>query len=334
MKCLVTGATGFAGGHLARKLARQGHAVRALVRPGSSFQHLVEAGIEIFEGQIARRQDVIGAAAGVEQIYHVAAVYRTAGHPDHYYRNVNVGGTVNVLEAARAADCERVVHCSTVGVHGHVEQPPASETYRIKPGDIYQKTKLEAEVEVQEAISRGQPVTIVRPAAIYGEGDLRFLKLFRAIKKRRFVMIGPGTVRLHMVYIEDLVNGFMLCGSSPAALRETFIIAGPEAPTLNQLSAEVADAVGVPPSRMRIPITPVYVAGWLCETVCRPLGIDPPLHRRRVSFFDHHREFDVGKAKRLLHYEPSVSIAEGLRRTARWYSDQGLLPPNGDSTRS
>lgn len=327
MKCLVTGATGFTGGHLARTLAREGHHVRALVRPGSSTQHLLDAGIEIFEGQLTRKDDVEAATVGLDHVYHVAAVFRTAGHPDSYYHDVNVGGTVNVLEAARKAGCERVVHCSTVGVHGHIEQPPANEDYRTKPDDIYQATKLEGEMQAREAIARGQPVSIVRPGPIYGEGDTRFLKLFKAIQKRRFIMIGSGDVRLHMVHVDDLVRGIMLCGTVPQALGEVFIIAGPEAPTLNQLTAEAARAMGVPPPRIKIPVAPIYAAGWLCETMCVPLRINPPLHRRRVGFFTHHREFDVGKAKRLLGYQPAVSVAEGVRRTAEWYSEQGLIAP-------
>ena len=325
MRCLVTGATGFTGGHLAAALLLRGHQVRALVRPGSHAADLASAGVETFEGQLTRRDDVIAAAAGCDQIYHIAAVFRTAGHPDSYYRDVNVGGTVNVLTAAAHHGCERVVHCSTGGVHGHVENPPADETYRFKPDDVYQQSKLEAEMEAAAAIRRGERVTIFRPGGIYGEGDLRFLKLFRSIQRRRFVMIGPGTTRLHMVHVDDLVDGILLCGSSAAALGEVFLLSGPEAPTLNEIAATAAQIVGVPEPRLHIPVWPVYAAGWLCEMLCVPLGIDPPLHRRRVGFFTHHREFDIGKARRLLGYAPKVSIRAGIERTIRWYEAQGLM---------
>ena len=327
MKCLVTGATGFTGGYLARALLRDGHQVRALVRPGSASAALTDAGIEVVEGQLTRADDVAAAARGCEQIYHIAAVFRTAGHPDSYYREVNVGGTLNVLEAARRHGCERVVHCSTGGVHGHVANPPADENYPFQPDDIYQRTKLEAEMEVTAASRRGQPVAIFRPGAIYGEGDLRFLKLFRSIQKRQFVMIGTGQTRLHMVHVDDMVQGIMLCGSRPEALGQVFLIAGPEAPTLQEIANVTADIVGVPPPRLRIPVWPVYSAAWLCEMVCVPLRIDPPLHRRRVGFFTHHREFDIGKARRLLGFAPQVSVRDGIARTVRWYREQGLMSP-------
>ena len=327
MRCLVTGATGFTGGHLARTLAEHGHHVRALVRPGSSTERLVHPRIELIEGQLTNPANVKAAAEACDKIYHIAAVFRTAGHPDSYYREVNVGGTINVLQAAEAVGCERVVHCSTAGVHGHVEHPPADESYRCKPDDIYQQTKLEGEMEARAAIHRGQRVTIFRPGAIYGEGDLRFLKLIRAIQRRRFAMIGPGTTRLHMVHVDDMVEGILLCGDLPSALGEIFLLAGPDVPTLNEIVALAADIMGAPRPRLRIPVWPVYVAGWACESLCVPLGIDPPLHRRRIGFFTHHREFDIGKAKRLLKFAPKIAVREGIERTIRWYASQGLLSP-------
>ncbi|HET9106390.1 MAG TPA: NAD-dependent epimerase/dehydratase family protein [Steroidobacteraceae bacterium] len=326
---LVTGATGFTGGNLARRLAASGEHVRALVRDASKAESLRASGIDVRVGQLTSLDDVTAAARGCDQIHHIAAVFRTAGHPDSYYRDVNIGGTRNVLEAARRLDLERVVHCSTVGVHGHIEEPPASETYRFAPGDIYQRTKLEGELAVQEAARRGQRVTIVRPSPIYGEGDLRFLKLYRAVARGVFVMIGSGTPKLHLVHIDDLVDGIVLASSSEAALGEVFILAGPQAPTLNELVGHIARALGVAAPRWRVPLWPVKTAGILCESVCVPLRIEPPLHRRRVAFFTHHREFDCSKARRLLGYAPRVTPAEGIARTAAWYRAAGYLLGEG-----
>ncbi len=322
---LVTGATGFTGGHLARRLAAAGHRVRALVRDAARAQPLLASGIDVRVGELTSLNDVLDAARGCDQIHHIAAVFRTAGHPDSYYREVNIGGVRNVLQAARRVDCERVVHCSTGGVHGHIAQPPASETYPFGPGDIYQRTKLEGELAAQAAARRGQPVTIVRPGPIYGEGDLRFLKLYRAVARGVFVMIGSGTPKLHLVHIDDLVDGILLCSRSQAALGEVFILAGPEAPTLNEIVRHIAHALGVPEPRWHIPVWPVKAAGMLCESICVPLRIEPPLHRRRVAFFTHHREFDCAKARRLLGYAPKVRPAEGIGRVTVWYRAAGYL---------
>lgn len=322
---LVTGATGFTGGNLARRLVGRGDKVRALVRDAARAESLAADGIDVRVGELTSLEDVIAAARGCEQIHHIAAVFRTAGHPDSHYHDVNVGGTRNVLEAARRLDCERVVHCSTGGVHGHIASPPATESYRFCPGDVYQRTKLEGELAASAAARRGQRVVIVRPGPIYGEGDLRFLKLYRAIARGMFVMIGSGRPKLHMVHIDDLVDGIALCGDVEAAVGEVFILAGPEAPTLNEIVQHIARALGVAPPKWRIPVWPVMTAGFLCESICVPLRIDPPLHRRRVAFFTHHREFDCSKAMRLLGYAPKVSAAEGIGRTAEWYRAAGYL---------
>jgi dihydroflavonol-4-reductase len=331
---LVTGATGFTGGKLARRLVDQGVSVRALLRSREKAQSLVADGVDVRIGQLTSLNDVVAAARGCDQIHHIAAVFRTAGHPDSYYHEVNVGGTQNVLEAARRLDCERVVHCSTGGVHGHIADPPAGETYPFGPGDIYQRTKLEGELAAAAAARRGQRVVIVRPGPIYGEGDLRFLKLYRAIARGVFVMIGSGTPKLHMVHIDDLVDGILLCSTSEAAIGEVFILAGPQAPTLNEIVRDIAQSLGVAAPRWRIPVWPVKAAGLFCESICVPLRIDPPLHRRRVAFFTHHREFDCSKAARLLGYAPKVSPAEGIARTAEWYRNAGYLGrPSGGAQR-
>lgn len=325
---LVTGATGFTGGALARRLRREGHTVRALVRSASRAQDLGDIGVELIEGDLTRSDDVDRAVAGCERVYHIAATFRTAGHPDTYYADVNVGGTANVLSAARKHDVARTVHCSTVGVHGHVSRIPSDETAPYNPGDIYQETKLEGELLAQAAMAEGQPVSIVRPAGIYGPGDLRFLKLFKTVHRRTFRMFGSGVVPYHFTYIDDLVDGIVLCGEHPAAVGEVFIIAGDDYVSLNELIRMVADAVGVKPPRGHLPLWPLLTAARLCEAVCRPLGVDPPLHVRRCEFFIKARAFTNEKARTMLGYRARTPLEQGIRQTAAWYFEQGLLTGN------
>lgn len=323
---LVTGATGFTGGALARALLARGQRVRALVRSAAKARPLADLGVELVEGDIVREEDVDRAVAGCSRVYNIAAVYRTAGHSDRYYHDVNVSGAKNVLVAARKHGVERTVHCSTVGVHGHVSRYPSDENAPYNPGDIYQRTKLEGERRAHAAIALGQPVSVVRPAGIYGPGDLRFLKLFRTVRNRTFRMFGDGELPYHLTYIDDLVQGIILCGEHPAAVGEIFIICGDEYVTLNRLVELVADTVGVAPPRGHLPLAPLLAAARLCEALCRPLGIDPPLHMRRCEFFIKARAFTNAKARRVLGYAPEFSLARGLNLTADWYRSQGLLP--------
>ena len=324
---LVTGATGFTGGHLARVLRNRGYRVRALVRPSTDGSGLERDGVEVVTGDITNRDDVVHAARDVDAIYHLAALYRTAGHPDRVYREVNVYGTRHVLEAADRQSVRRVVHCSTIGVHGAITEVPSNEESPFNPGDIYQETKLEGELLAQEAFSNGLSGSIVRPTGIYGPGDLRFLKLFRSVRSGRFFMVGSGEVYYHLSHIDDLVQGFLLCGEEPAAIGNVYIIGSEEYQTLNEFVARVAAAVGVDPPRRHVPLWPVMAAAVACERICTPLRINPPLHKRRVEFFVKPRAFSVEKAKRELGFTPRVPLDEGLRRTAAWYVQEGLLPP-------
>jgi nucleoside-diphosphate-sugar epimerase len=261
---------------------------------------------------------------GVGVVYHIAAAYREAKHPDSYYFDVNVGGTGHVLDAARVEGVQRVVHCSTAGVHGEVTTIPADECAPMNPGDVYQDSKLEGERLAMSAFQSGLPGVVFRPVGIYGPGDTRFLKLFK-MASGPFRMFGSGEVLYHLTYIEDLVDGIILCGERPEALGEVFLLAGPRYTTLNELLELVARALGRPKPYGRLPLWPLLAAATLCEAVCRPLGIDPPLHRRRCDFFVKDRAFTSEKARRALGYEPRVDLETGLARTAAWYYGAGLL---------
>jgi dihydroflavonol-4-reductase len=326
MRVALTGASGYTGGRLLEALCRRGDEVRALVRPASVSEPLKTSGATLVEGDLSDPGALARLVEGADAVVHVAAVYRTAGHPDSYYRDVNVGGTARLLEAALAGGVRRFVHTSTVGVHGHVENPPADETAPIAPGDIYQATKAEAEaLALDFHRSRGLGVAVVRPGAIYGPGETRLLKLFRAIARGRYAIVGGGRSFYHPVYVDDLLQGFLLALERDEAVGESFLICGPEYVTQRELAALVARHTGGKVLPLRIPARPVQWAGDLVEAVCVPLGIDPPLHRRRVDFWTKSRAFSIEKARRVLGYDPKVSLEEGIARTAAWYRENGWL---------
>lgn len=324
----MTGASGFTGGRLCAYLQSIGVEVRALARGTSDVSHLINLGVEIVTGDLTEDVELDDAVRGIDTIFHVAAAFRAEGIPKETFRATNVEGTRRMLEAAERADVRRFLHTSTVGVQGHIDEGPANEEYRFNPGDHYQQSKLDGELLARSFGDAGRlPVTIVRPAGIYGPGDLRFLKLFRFIRDRRFKMIGSGEVGYHLTYIDDLVRGMVIAATHEDAVDEVFTIGGREHVTLSRLVSLVAAALDVvpPKQRFRIPVAPVMAAATVCETICRPLGIQPPLFRRRVDFFTHHRAFDVSKASRVLGFKANVELEEGLRRTAAWYRTEGLL---------
>jgi nucleoside-diphosphate-sugar epimerase len=327
---LVTGATGFTGGHLATTLARRGYQVRALVREKSRARFessdAAQAGVVASLGDLTDAAAVRRAAEGAAVVYHIAATYREAGQPDSAYTAINIDGTRHVLEAAKSAGARRVVHCSTGGVHGHIDHPPATEDAPLGPGDVYQETKLAAENLARDfGLREHFEVVVARPIGIYGPGDTRFLRMFRGIARGRFPILGSGDVFYHLTYIDDLVEGFRLCGETPGAAGRTYLLAGPRYTTLNELTRLVAKELGVAPPRLHLPVWPFWMAGLACEIVCVPLRIEPPLYRRRVDFFTKSRAFDIARARTELGYAPKVDLEEGIHRTAAWYRDKGLL---------
>lgn len=324
---LVTGATGFTGGHLVRALAEDGYQVRSIVRTASKARDL-PVGVDVREADITNPAEVARAMEGVGTVYHLAAAYREASHREEGYWRVNVGATRNLLEAAAAAGVERFVHCSTVGVHGHIAEPPADETAAYAPGDAYQRTKCEAEImALSYARNRGLPLTVARPTAIYGPGDRRLLKMFRMVAKGTFVMLGKRDSYYHMVYVDDLIQGLRLLGSHPAAVGEVFILGGDRYYPLQTIAGMIADLLGVRRPWLRLPAAPFQLAGSLCEAICVPFGIEPPIYRRRVDFFTKSRAFSIEKARRILGYNPRVPIETGLRHTLDWYLRSGLVTP-------
>jgi nucleoside-diphosphate-sugar epimerase len=304
----------------------RGDNVRVLARKLDS-PALAGLDVEVVRGSVEDVEAVKSAVSGVDRVYHLAAAYRSAGIANQAYHSIHVKGTENVMEAALRQGVSRVVHCSTVGVHGHIDHPPAAETYRFSPGDVYQETKLIGEqVAWRYYRERGLPVSVIRPTAIYGPGDLRLLKLFKIAFRTRPIILGNGKVYYHMVYVQDLVQGFLLAGEKKEAVGESFIVGGEECLALEDLIGLIREVMGLHETGViKLPAAPLQWAGSICERLCVPFGIEPPIYRRRVDFFTKSRSFDISKAKRLLGYEPKTDLRAGLKQTGMAYRESGLL---------
>jgi nucleoside-diphosphate-sugar epimerase len=264
--------------------------------------------------------------AGVEVVHHLAAAFRETNVPDTFYAKVNVEGTRNVMESAQEHGVAKVVYCSTCGVHGNVDRPPAGEDAPIHPADYYQRTKYDGEVVVGEFAARGMKTVTLRPAAIYGPGDPgRFLMIFRRVARGRFPMFGSGRTYYHPLYIDNLVDAFLLAMRPGVGEGNAYLIADDRYVSIDELVRQVGEAMGVPLQIRHYPIWPLVAAGHLCEKTLRPLGIDPPIFPRRVDWFRQNRAFAIDRAVSDLGYRPAVGLAEGLKRTAEWYRREGYL---------
>jgi nucleoside-diphosphate-sugar epimerase len=327
MRVLVTGGTGFTGSHLVRRLLDKGDEVLVVDnQKGLFYEELKQLGAKIELGSVTDQPLMKKMVAGCELVYHIAAAFRQLNVPEQHYWDVNVEGTRHLVNAAFASGVRRFIYCSTQGVHGHIKNPPGNEESPIEPEDYYQLTKYEGEKVVQEYVSRGLDAVIVRPTAIYGPGDPeRFLILFRLAKRKSFLMFGNGETFYHPVYIDNLVDAFELAGEKPGIRGETYIIGDERYYTITDLVRNVADALGVSVRIRYLPFRPLWTAACICETVCKPLRVSPPLFRRRVDWFRQVRAFSIEKAKTQLGYHPNVDLLTGLRRTAQWYAERGYV---------
>ncbi|NQT92360.1 MAG: NAD-dependent epimerase/dehydratase family protein [Lentisphaerae bacterium] len=323
---LVTGASGFVGGHLVRLLVDRGVPVRGMVRDEAKAGVVRESGAEVVVGDLQDIESLRQAVKGVGKVYSIASLFRQAGLPEAVFHDINAEGIRRLFDVSIEAGVERLIHCSTVGVLGHIADPPGTEESPFSPGDMYQRTKLEGEKIALDYYRSGRMRgVVIRPAMIYGPGDTRNLKLFRMIAKRRFFYVGPGRQHVHFIDVRDLANAFTLAMSKEDVNGEVYIIAGEKAVMLREMADLVADRLGVPKPFLHLPVKPMQWLGSACEAVCTPLHINPPIFRRRVDFFTKNRHFDASKAARDLGFHPAHSFEDEVSDIIDWYRAQGWV---------
>jgi nucleoside-diphosphate-sugar epimerase len=327
-RLLITGATGFIGSRLALFANHAGIDVVATGRVANESEHtryndLRAAGVKIVSGDLQRREFVRSVLEGRTKVIHLAAAQHEAHLPDSYFRATNVDATALLLEESRKAAIQRFVYGSTIGVYG-TQPGPLDETSPTRPDNIYGATKLEAELAVRR-FDQDLQTCIVRISETYGPGDLRLLKLFQAIDRGRFAMIGDGANRRQLIHVADLVRGLLIAGQHPAAVGETFVFAGREVLTTAEMIAAIARALGRDPPRRRLPLWPFATAAVVLETTLRPLRIQPPLHRRRLDFFRKSFTFSTAKAHTLIGFRAETEFRAGATDAANWYRSRGRL---------
>ena len=326
-RALVTGATGFTGSVLVKKLVDQGVEVVAIARPSSNTEAFAGMSVEWLRGDVFDEELIDKATQGVNYIFHMVTPFREAKSPDVGYYNVHVLSTQLLAKAAlKQPDFRRFVHVSTIGVHGHVDRPPGDENCPLKPGDIYQETKLQGEQWIKEfGEQQGLPVAVVRPAGIYGPGEKRLLKIYKWVAKKWVPVIGKGGNLLHFIHVDDLTDFFIVAATHPKAVGEVFICGSKEAMTFKDMVSLIGAYYGVSPQFIKVPAGPIFALGDLFEVLFRPLGIEPPIYRRRLAFYTKDRSFNTSKMRNLVGFTPAHSDEEGLKELAQWYLDNGWI---------
>jgi nucleoside-diphosphate-sugar epimerase/2-polyprenyl-3-methyl-5-hydroxy-6-metoxy-1,4-benzoquinol methylase len=332
MNILITGGTGFIGSRLALKCREKGFSVRCFGQRNTEAEsensrELEQRGVELVFGSILDERELAQAVKGIDLVVHLAAAQHEANVPDQHFWDVNVHGTQRLLEACVSAGVKRFVHGSTIGVYGDASRP-IDETSTCRPENIYGVTKLEGERLALTYRDRIELV-VIRISETYGPGDRRLLKLFKAIQKKRFFKIGNSRNLHQLMYVDDLVDGILKAAETTAGLGEIILLVGSRALTTEEMVETIADELKVKLPAFRLPIYPFTALAFLLEILLRPLGIQPPLHRRRMDFFRKSFSFLTAKARDLLGFAPQYSFQQGVAETARWYRSQGWLKAAG-----
>jgi nucleoside-diphosphate-sugar epimerase len=317
MRVLITGAGGFIGSHLVDSQLKHGYDVRAVDLHLDLLKHQAAYPcLEAIRGDITEMNIVQKLVDDIDVVYHLASAHLDVSLSDEHYHRVNVGATLSLLEAAQQAAVKRFVHCSSVGVIGDVEHPPADETTECHPVNIYERTKLEGErVALDFARRTGFPVVVVRPAWVYGPRCPRTAKLFRTISKGRFPIFGSGRNMRHPVYITDAIRGLELCAQTPNVEGEIFIIAGETPVESRELVNVISQQLNVRAQTINLPIFLGQTAGLALELAFRLVGRQPPFSRRSMDFFLKHNAYTIAKARSRLNYRPQVQLVQGIQKT-------------------
>jgi nucleoside-diphosphate-sugar epimerase len=323
---LVTGATGFLGASLVSRLLSDCVRVRVLARSAMKAKPFADRGAQIVVGDIADPRAVRAAVAGAHVVYHLAGRLLLPGVPARVYRQTHVEGTKLILaRCQQEPGLVRFIHCSTTGVLGITGDRPADENAPLRPTNMYEETKAEAELSVRDAVRAGFPAVIARPGLVYGPGDLHLLPFFRSVLARRFRPIGRRTVWLHPIYINDMIDGLLRCGDRAAAVSECFHLAGSSPVPLAGLAGAIAEAGGMRKPQGYIPMPAAQAVAIIGDRLPPSLKRSAPLTSSRLDFLTHSRVYDVSKARRLLDFTATTDLAAGIVQTMAWYAHHGYL---------
>jgi dihydroflavonol-4-reductase len=327
MKVLVTGATGFLGGHLARLLVKRGETVRALVRPSNDGRVLDGLPVERVSGDLRDAESIERAVQGAEVIYHVAADYRLwARDPGEIYA-ANVGGARNLLVAARRAKVTKIVYTSTVATFAvpRADSLPNESTAATLAQMIghYKRSKWQAEQEVLQAAREGLPITVVNPTTPVGPGDAKPTPTGRIIldflRGRMPAYVDTG---LNFVPVEDVAAGHILAAELGKP-GERYILGG-ENLSLKQALHMLAQVSSRPAPRVRLPHVVALAAGYMDAARASLLGVEPRIPLEGVRMSRHNMFVDDSKARRELGFA-SASVQAALQRAVQWYEANGYV---------
>ena len=327
--CLVTGATGFVGSHIAERCVESGLTVRALVRPTSDTALLREWGVTLVEGDLFDVGALAQGMDGADYVFHAAAKVGDWGSIDAF-RRVNVDGLAVVLDAACQARPQRFIHISSLGVYRNGHHYGTDETVSPTRGaDEYTNTKIKGERMVMAAhAERGLPVTVFRPGFIYGPRDRNVLpRLLDALRKQRIMWLGDGTQKANSIYVENLVDAIFLALDKPESVGQVYNVTDAQGIDKREFITTVAREAGFHVPRRGVPLWVGVVFAEVFEALYRLARSEeaPILNKARVKFLGLNLDFSCEKACRQLGYAPRVEFHQAIHQSVEWFRHNGYL---------
>ncbi len=330
--CLVTGASGFIGGHVVDRLLRDGRRIRCLVRPTSDLRRLDGLDVELAFGDLTSPSSLVRAVDGCRYVVHCGAMVSDWALVEEI-RAVNVGGTTDLLAASVAAGIERFIHLSSTDVYGYPGGQAIDETH--PPGRFrnwYAETKLEAEREVSRVgAGSSLKVVILRPATVYGPRSQEVVgEMAAAIRGRHMVVVEGGRAVAGLTYVENLTDATALALDHEAAHGQAFNVTDGLPITWRRFLDDLAAGLGYPRVRWSLPYGVANGAAVSCECGYRllrrltRLRTPPLLSRQAVHVLGRPQDFSNAKAQRVLGWKPRVDYATGLAATVRWLAEEFL----------
>lgn len=328
MRYLVTGATGFIGPFLIRKLSSLGHTCRCLMRKGSNIDALKEFNVDYVTGDVTDAATLHYIAEGIDCLIHMA----TLGHMSNFtvsenmFDEVNVHGTVNIMKTAQSAGVKQIVHCSSVAAMGICKDMPATEKSECFPHHPYGRSKLKAEKEVLQMVKQnGLPAVIIRFSMVYGPGDKRdMLKLTRMAKKGLFPRVGKKAKLTPLIHVEDAVEG-ILAATEKGKPGEIYLITNPRSEEFDNIRMVIQEALGIKKTALYIPERLALAMAFFAEKTFSLFGKTPPVSRKNIESTLADRVFSIEKAQKELGFNPKINPNAGIKETVDWYKKKGWI---------
>jgi ornithine--oxo-acid transaminase len=330
--CLVTGATGFIGGHLTQRLVREGYQVRCLVRASSDTSLLDELDVEIAVGDLTSARSLAHAAEGCRYVFHCGALVSDWATAEEIAR-INVDGTRNLLEASVAASVQRFIHFSSTDIYGYPGGAAIDETHTAtRFRNWYAQTKLTAEAQVRRAEeAHALDAVILRPATVYGPRSTDVVgEIARAIRAGNMVLVNRGRAIAGLCYVDNLVDAAVLALRHEAAPGHAFNASDGLDITWKEFTDGLADGLGYSQVRWSLPYWMAHGIGFSLERGYRllrkttRLSTPPLLSRQAVHVMGKNQDFSTRKARELLGWEPRIDYAAGLEATLAWLQAEHL----------